>query len=108
MVEKIDQETKVDTQTVTYFQINIDGIVDGCENIEIKEKLEKLSDQFRFSDPVSSEVTKEIEEKINHMLSELKSHIEDKHVDEANTLIQKISNTMKERNRICKAKKVKS
>ena len=108
MVEKIDQETKVDTQTVTYFQINIDGIVDGCENIEIKEKLEKLSDQFRFSDPVSSEVTKAIEEKINHMQLELKSHIEDKHVDEANTLIQKISNTMKERNRICKAKKVKS
>ena len=72
---------------------------------EIKEKLEKLSEQFKFSDPVSGESTNEIEEKINHMLSELKSYIEGNHFDEANTLIQKISSAMKERNRICKATK---
>ena len=105
LVEKVDAESKAATKVVTYFQIDIDGILDECEDAELKEKIEALSEQFRFSDPVSSESTKETEEKINSMLSDLRSFVEAKNNDEANALIIKIGNAIKERNRICKATK---
>ena len=105
LVEKVDAESKAATKVVTYFQIDIDGILDECENAELKEKLDELSEQIKFSDPVSSESTKASEEKINSMLSDLRSFVEAKNNDEANALIIKIGNAIKERNRICKATK---
>ena len=105
LVEKVDTESKVATKTITYFQINIDGILDECENAELKEKLDVLSELFKFSDPVSNESTKEIEEQITNMLSELKAFVATEKTNEANALIKKISNVMNERNRICKATK---
>lgn len=106
MVEKVETEVKEEIKAVTYFQIDIDGIFDECESAELKEKLDELSERFKFSDPVSNESTKAIEEKIKGMLSDLRSFVEAKNTDEANALIKKIDNAIKERNRICKANKV--
>ena len=106
LVEKVDAESKAATKVVTYFQIDINGILDECEDAELKEKLDVLSELFKFSDPVSSESTKAIEEKIKGMLSELRSFVEAKNSDEANSLIKRIDNAIKERNRICKVNKV--
>ena len=106
MVEKVETEVKEEIKAVTYFQIDIDGIFDECESAELKEKLDELSERFKFSDPVSNESTKAIEEKIKSMLSDLRSFVEAKNTDEANALIKKIDNAIKERNRICKANKV--
>ena len=106
MVEKVETEVKEEIKAVTYFQIDIDGIFDECESAELKEELDELSERFKFSDPVSNESTKAIEEKIKSMLSDLRSFVEAKNTDEANALIKKIDNAIKERNRICKANKV--
>lgn len=106
MVEKVETEVKEEIKAVTYFQIDIDGIFDECESAELKEELDELSERFKFSDPVSNESTKAIEEKIKGMLSDLRSFVEAKNTDEANALIKKIDNAIKERNRICKANKV--
>lgn len=106
LVEKIDEATVADTENNTYFQINIEGIIDCCENDALKEKLGKLSEAFRFSDPVSNSHTKESEEKIGTLLDELKSLVENNNVTEATTYIKKISNALAERNRICKATKM--
>ena len=105
LVEKVDAESKEATKVVAYFQIDVDGIIDCCENSELNEKLEVLREQLKFSDPVSSDSTKEIEEKISSMLSNLKFSVEAKNIEEANILIKKISNATNERNRICKATK---
>ena len=106
IVEKVETEVKEEIKAVTYFQIDIDGIFDECESAELKEELDELSERFKFSDPVSNESTKAIEEKIKGMLSDLRSFVEAKNTDEANALIKKIDNAIKERNRICKANKV--
>lgn len=105
MVEKIDEATKAAVKTVTFFQISIAGIVDSCEDAGLKESLKKLNDEFRYSDPVSSEYTKESEEKINSLLSELKLFVSENNAEEANACIKKISNALAERNRIAKATK---
>ena len=104
-VEEVDESVKVDTKNVTNFQINIAGIVDVCENKEVKADLEKLNELFRFSDPVTNEDTKESEEAIKTMLAELKTLVVDGSTNDIKALIKKITNALNERNRICKASK---
>ena len=106
LVEYVDETVKVDTDVVTNFQINIAGIVDCCEDSNLKLELEKLNDAFRFSDPVSNAKTKEAEDKINVLLNELKANVESNNISEATALVKKITNALAERNRICKASKV--
>lgn len=105
LIEKIDNSVKVETENVTFFQINIAGIVDECENDEVKVELVKLNELFQFSDPVTGYSTKEIEEFINAMLAELKILVVDGSTDDIKVLIKKITNALNERNRICKASK---
>lgn len=106
LVEEVDESIKVDTKNVTRFQINIAGIVDVCENAEVKVDLENLSELFRFSDPVTNEDTKESEEAIKTMLTELKTLVADGSTNDIKALIKKITNALNERNRICKTSKV--
>ena len=105
IIEDSDASIKIETKNTTLFQINIAGIVDMCEDAQIKGELEKLNEVFQFSDPVTSEQTEEIEETIREMLSELKSNIVDGNVDDIKKLIREITNILKERNRICKVGK---
>ncbi len=105
MIEETDESVKVDTENVTFFQINIAGIVDDCENPEIKAELVKLNELFEFSDPVTNDSTKEIEENIKNMLAELKVLVADGDADDINAMIKKLTNALNERNRICKAYK---
>lgn len=105
LVEEVDESVNVDTKNVTRFQIDIAGIVDICENTEVKADLEKLNELFRFSDPVTNDETREVEESIKTMLAELKTIVADGSTDDINALIKRITNTLNERNRICKASK---
>lgn len=105
LVEHVDEATVADTKNVTHFQIDIAGIVDCCEDGALKAELKKLYEGFRFSDPVSNAHTKESEEKLRALLSELKILVENDNVTEATAYIQKVSNALAERNRICKATK---
>lgn len=105
LIEEIDDSVKVETENVTFFQINIAGIVDICENTEVNADLEKLNELFRFSDPVTNDETREVEESIKTMLAELKTLVVDGSTDDIETLIKKITNALNERNRICKASK---
>lgn len=106
LVEHLDESTVADTENATYFQIDISGIVDCCEDAALKAELKKLDEAFRFSDPVSNAHTKESEEKLRAFLDELKILVDNDNVTEATAYIQKISNALAARNRICKATKV--
>lgn len=105
LVEHVDETAAAETENVTLFQISIAGIVDCCEDSSLKEELKRLNEAFRFSDPVSSVHTKETEGKLGILLDELKVLVENNNSDEATAHIKKITNTLVERNRICKAKK---
>lgn len=106
LIEEIDDSVTVETENVTLFQINIAGIVDECDNDEVKAELVKLNELFQFSDPVTNDSTKEIEATITAMLSELKTIVVDGSTDDIKKLIKKLTNSLNERNRICKASKV--
>ena len=105
LIEEIDNSVKVETENVTFFQINIAGIVDDCENPDVKVELKALNQLFEFSDPVTNAATKESEEAINTLLSDLKTLVIAGSTDDIKALIKKIANALNERNRICKANK---
>ena len=105
VIEGIEQQTRADTQTITYFRIDVDGIVDACNVPEVKADLERLKEQIRFSDPVSSEATRESEAIVQAMLDELKVALTVGNVNEIRAQIQRTANALNTRNRICKANK---
>ncbi len=106
-VEEADNSSQIDTKDFMLLQNSVADIVDFCDNPNIKNRLEKLNEQFQFSDPVTNEATKEIEKTLETMISELGQVISQKSDDDILAMINKISNTLAERNRICKINKVR-
>ena len=78
------------------------------ENINdenIKKQLNNLVEEFRYSDPVSSDETKEIEMELENNINTLKKTIEDSDFKTVLTLISKIFQDLKKRNNLCKRNK---
>lgn len=104
-VEALDKAAKVETKVIRRFRIDISTITASCDNAALKKELEKLNEQFRFSDPVSNDETAFIESAINNMLAELKILVDNGSVEEAFTASKEISIKLAERNNICKLTK---
>lgn len=100
-----DAESKIENVTgkVKLFNLNIGSIVNLSNDEEVKKELSKLSEAFRFSDPVSSEETEEIEAKIETELDELRILSGKDEKEKTLEKIKEVSNLLSERNRLCKA-----
>ena len=105
IVEEIDRGTKQSIQNTKMFNLNIAAIVNQCTDVTLKKELEKLSEQFRFSDPISNSKTESIESDILKELKILEASITEDNAEETLSKIIKIRNLLSERNRICKAEK---
>lgn len=101
-VEQQEQETIKNTKTMTYFRIDMSSIVDMCRDAELKKSLNKLLDDFRYSDPVSSSELEEIENNIKSEVKILQSLVETND-ETAAEKVQLISKLLADRNRRCKA-----
>ena len=101
-----EQETKVElkTKNITFFRLDIQHISDICKDEKLKKKIEKLSDDFKFSDPVSDKNLTEIEGRLRSKTSEFDS-IVNSDINKSNELVDEISQLLTERNRMCKALK---
>lgn len=105
VVEAVDAKFDFAIKQMTSFQISIADIVDQCKDEALRVELKKLDELFRYSDPISSEDTRESEQAIQLMLDELKVLVPGGSADEIAALTEKITTALKIRNRICKASK---
>ena len=98
------QETKsvVNTQVMESFAREIGSIVRKSTDSDVTRELEKLAEQFKYSDPVSNDNTKNIDVKIGEKLGLLKEKINS---DDCSMLIKEINALLADRNTICKANK---
>ena len=103
-VEAIDEQTQTVTKNVRYFRTNLSGLADRITDSEIRKALEKLEDELRYSDPVSSEATKEIEGEIEERIDGLKGKMDGEKTEILQDITE-ISYLVRERNRVCKASK---
>lgn len=105
IVENIDAAAETKRETMTMFQIKVSGLLNSCEDAELRKELKTLEEAFHFSDPVSNDYTIVSENKITELLHELTAQINEGNVTASLENIKTISQILVERNRICQLKK---
>jgi len=98
-VNRAEDKIKTKRAFISFLQIDVDMLAQCEQDIETKTALKKLSENVRFSDPMSHEMLEELETKIAARVEELKT------VTDKKTLINEIEILLSERNKKCKALK---
>lgn len=99
----VDNQVERVTKAVKIFKLDIAAVVDLCDDTDVKKELNKLSDDMKYSDPVSSEATEETEAQLLEEIRILRGFVESNDKENSLKQIRKTSNLLAERNRICKA-----
>ena len=80
-------------------------LANQCPDPNAKKALAQLADEFRYSDPVSSEALKPVENDLQVLVSELQNAVGSGNITQITSLCGKISTVLTERNRLCKLNK---
>lgn len=88
-------ETKVQTKVfyIRSLQVDVEMIADGEKDMSVKAELIKLAEKIRFSDPMSNDALRELEEKISEKVEALKTS------ENKTELINELSSLITERNK---------
>lgn len=104
-IENIEINAPITTKFINDLKIDSKMLAKKDVPLELKEQLNKLADEIRYSDPVSTKQLTEIEDEINRKFIQLKEIIIiDKQFD-AKEQIDNLILLIKERNKIAKANK---
>lgn len=101
IIEEQESHDKIATKAMKTFRLDMQYIVDFCSNTELKKPLEKLAEQFKYSDPVSSDDLSEVEEKLHHEVKALATLV-NSDTELAQQKVDEISGLLADRNRWCK------
>lgn len=101
VIEQQEAVAQMQIKTSGQFRIDIDEIVDLCEDATVRKQLEKLSEEIRYSDPVSAPELEELEAKILDELEQLRKIVAED-AETAIVKIKKIAGLVADRNRRCK------
>ena len=104
-VEPPDAQLKKDVATMRTLQSKAAALPARCEDTTTKAALEKLAEEFRYSDPVSAPALTDLETDIAATMEELSAAVTDGDHAAVLALCKKISATLAERNRLCKLNK---
>ncbi len=102
-VEGIEAEAERVIMPTKLFKLDIAATVDLCTDETVKKELVKLAEDIKYSDPVSSEATEEVEDALFEEMAVLRSLVEGNDSEGALEQTRKVTNLLNERNRICKA-----
>ena len=83
------------------FRADLSNIVELCEEQELKKTLRKLSEEFTYSDPVSSPELAPYEAQILEKISVLKQQVSDQD-NAAKATAEELFELLADRNRRCK------
>lgn len=76
-----------------------------CTDENMKQTVKKIADELRFSDPVSSNATVELEEELKNQMADIQQAVADGDASSAKMLCEKLLSSLAERNRICSISK---
>ena len=102
----IEQKEAVEVQTkvMKTFTVDLSYVSSLTKDPILSKAVEKLAEEFRFSDPVSNEATEKIELQLNEEVDKLASLLKD-NPEEAFKQIEFIKSVLDKRNRIAKESK---
>lgn len=98
-----DTGTKVSqsTEFMKSLAVESQGLASMTTDPELKEKLRKLAEDIRYSDPVSNDGTKEIENRISTSIAVLSDVLKGDKTEDALRLTNELLAMIKERAEIC-------
>lgn len=104
-IERQDVQLKKDVNKMRTLQSLGRTLATQTEDQALKAELQKLSDELRFSDPVSSAATADSEAELTSLLDELQRALLDNDAAGVSGLCKRARAVLGERNRICKLNK---
>ena len=102
---EMEQATEKQTSLLSSFQLSLHDIADLCKDEIVRQALNNLIEETKYSDPVSSPVTEEIEIQILNEVEFLREKMLSAPIDDILEKISTIERLLKSRNRICKQNK---
>ena len=107
--EVVRQEVKLekDVSRMREFQAKGRALVTLNQVPEAARPLEKLAEDLRFSDPVSSEALTEIEDQLAECLAQLQEAVSAQKTEQILSVCQEAERILAERNQLCKLSKTK-
>ena len=100
-----DRKLKKDVSNMRELQSLSASIAGQCKEKSLKQELERLTETFRFSDPVTSDRTQEVEADLLAMMNDLQKAVADGDMAGAHALCDDLNSRLVERNRICAVNK---
>lgn len=101
-VERQDKKLIKDVSRMRKFQAHTKMLAREGQIPEAKEPLRELAEAFRYSDPVSSEVLREIEDTLADDLAHLQDAVALLEKEKALELCRKTRRDLEERNQLCR------
>lgn len=104
-VEAQDEKVKVAQGSMLLLQSKAAALAGACDDAETKTYLQKLAEDFRFSDPMSSDATSAQELQLSVLLDELQTAITAGDFAAARKTILQTQTALQTRNELCKRSK---
>lgn len=101
-IERQDVQIKTDVNNMRALQSLTASLPGMCQDAELKKILQDLADDFKYSDPVSSEGTKEAEAELKFMVNEIQRALVDGDTKAVQSFCLRAKAGLVERNRVCK------
>ena len=106
-IEKIEINDSINKDFIMNLRSDSELLAKKTTIESIHSDLVSFTELVKYSDPVSNESLKSIEEKITNIYNEMKHFVEINNIDEAKEKLKEVSILMEERNERCKLTKVK-
>lgn len=104
-IARQDVQLKKDVTNMRELQSLTNSLPGICQEEELKKSLTELAEEFRYSDPVSSDSTTGAEEELKVLVREIQKALIDGDNAAAKTLCARVKSGLGERNRLCKVGK---
>lgn len=105
VVKEQEQVTEVQTKVIRTFTADLSYASNLCKDEQLSKALIKLAEEFKYSDPVSSEATEDIESQLKLEIKKLEELLENNLENESFEQIEKVKAMLLKRNKIAKESK---
>lgn len=98
-VQEMGSNIKEKVDDLRSVLVDVEMMRDGCADSELKEKLRKLSETIKYSDPMSNEAIEGVEQRIRRKVSELRVYLDDNQIADATHACKELEMLYVERNK---------
>lgn len=104
-VQDVNDSIKINTTAIKTMQADVEAMMDGVRDVELRNRLRKLAETIRYSDPMSNDAVLDIEDQIMESISLLRVYCEDNDKENAMRACRDTEMLFLQRNRTLRATK---